>query len=65
ERIEAIGLRPLADINREVLNRLLDPEHGVPPEERAVLRTKLNLEEEKAAPSSPTNAVPAKVSSNK
>jgi hypothetical protein len=41
ERIVAIGLPPLADIDSKMLQRLLDPEQGVSPEERAVLRTKL------------------------
>ena len=40
----------MADIDREILNRLLDPERGVSPQERAVLRTKLGLGEEKALP---------------
>jgi hypothetical protein len=54
ERIQAIGLRPLDEINNEMLNRLLDPEHGVTPEERAVLRTKLGMEKEKVPPAAPT-----------
>jgi len=71
ERTDAIGLRPLADIDREVLNRLLDPERGVSPEERKVLRTKLGLADEKAIPAPPpappagTNAPAGKVSSGK
>ena len=63
ERIKAIGLSPLEDIDREMLNRLLDPENGVSPEERAVLRTKLGLDREKAGPASSTNSAPEKLSS--
>ena len=66
ERTAAIGLPPLDDINREMLNRLLDPERGVSREERDVLRTKLGLEKEKAIPAPPTNAPPEKIlSTNK
>src|SRR5205085_9063968 len=61
ERIEAIGLPPLGDIDREMLNRLLDPERGVSREERDVLRTKLGLDKEKAIPSPTTNAPPEKI----
>jgi hypothetical protein len=65
EREEAIGLRPYEDIQKEVLNRLLDSQNGLPPEERAVLRTRLNLPAEAPVPvaeGSPTNAAPEKVS---
>ena len=71
ERTEAIGLPPLADIDREMLRRLLDPESGVPLEERAVLRTKLGLPAEAPvlpeAPGPPTatNAPPQKISASK
>ena len=71
ERIEAIGLPPLADTDREILNRMLDPEHGVSPQERAILRTKLGLEKEKPVPveqptpSPSTNAPAAKLSASK
>jgi hypothetical protein len=57
-RGEALAISPLDDIQREVVNRMLDPEHGVMPEMRAVLRTKLNLGPEPPAPRSSTNAVP-------
>jgi len=62
ERIKAIGLPPLAEIDREMLIRLLDPEHGVSPEERAVLRTK--LPSNKLPPPPGTNAPPAKISAS-
>ncbi|HLH56300.1 MAG TPA: hypothetical protein VKY92_22115 [Verrucomicrobiae bacterium] len=58
-RGEALAISPLDDIQREVVNRMLDPEHGVMPEMRAVLRTKLNLGPEPPAASASTNAVPS------
>ena len=50
-----VGLPPLADINRTVLNQLLDPKQGMPFAARAVLRTQLRLPPETAS----TNAPPA------
>jgi len=50
ERTAAIGLPPLEDIDREVRDRLLDPQQGLPPEVRAVLRSKLGLGKETAIP---------------
>ncbi len=50
-----VGLPPLADINRMVLNQLLDPKKGLPYAARAVLRTQLRLPPETAS----TNAPPA------
>jgi hypothetical protein len=41
-----IGLPPFEQIDREVLESILDPATGAPPEVRAFLRTKLNLEAE-------------------
>jgi hypothetical protein len=64
ERIKAIPLRPLAEIDKEMLNRLLDPEGGVSPEERAVLRTKLDLGLEDPRSRSSTNTPSAKVSTS-
>ncbi|HKW29027.1 MAG TPA: hypothetical protein VJT54_06810 [Verrucomicrobiae bacterium] len=52
-----VGLPPLADINRTVLNQLLDPKQGLPYAARAVLRTQLRLPTETAS----TNAPPAAV----
>jgi hypothetical protein len=49
ERMQAIGLPPFADIDRDVRQRILDPQNGLPPEARAILRTKLNLPKEEAA----------------
>ena len=62
-RADALAISPLDDIQREVLNRMLDPQDGVPPEMRAVLRTKLNLGPEPASNTSQTNSVPESVSS--
>jgi len=68
-RKDALSIPPLDDIQREVLNRMLDTENGVVPEMRAVLRTKLNLGPEPAS-STPqtdhvtqTNSVPERISS--
>jgi len=62
-REAALGISPVDDIQREVVNRMLDPETGVIPEMRAVLRTKLNLGPEPASPAGATNAVPQSASS--
>jgi hypothetical protein len=59
-----IGLPPFADINRTVLNQLLDPQQGVPFEMRAVLRTQLGLPAETNAPPISTNAIPPAVLSD-
>jgi hypothetical protein len=61
ERVAAIGLRPLPDMNREIRARLLSPDEGLQPEARAILRTKLGLPAEEVAPPGPTgtNAPPA------
>jgi hypothetical protein len=55
--LQRIGLPPFADINRSVLNRLLDPQQGMPFAMRAVIRTQLGLPGE-------TNAPPTTVSTN-
>lgn len=54
---ERIGLPPLEEIQRDVLDRLLDPEKGFLPEIRARLRTELGLPPETIPPA--TNAPPA------
>ena len=58
ERIDALGLRPFEEIDREVLKELLDPQHGLKTEYRLVLRSKLGLpaETRPAAPSEAANA---------
>jgi hypothetical protein len=48
ERQAAIGLPPFADIDRDIRDRMLDPNNGLPAEARAILRTKLGLPAEKA-----------------
>ena len=60
-----IPLPPMRDLKREVIDNLLDPREGLPFELRAVLRTRLGLPAESAAPpaGAPTNAVPT-VSTN-
>jgi hypothetical protein len=59
DRAMAIGLPPFAEIRREVLNRLLDSESGLPlREQRNVLRTKLGLPAETAPVAGATNAPP-------
>jgi hypothetical protein len=52
---EAISMAPLGEIEREVLGQLLDPESGLSPEVKAVLRTKLGLPAETAPAASPAN----------
>jgi hypothetical protein len=61
DRSQAIGLPPLEAIDRDVRNRFLDPETGLNPEARAILRTRLGLPAEPARqPATPdsTNAPP-------
>lgn len=48
-----IGLPPFADINKTVLDHILDPQYGLPYEARAVIESQLGL----------TNAIPPSVSS--
>jgi hypothetical protein len=58
-REQALGLPPVDQIGREILNQILDPVRGASPEMRAVLRTKLGLPAETAPAASPTRAPPA------
>ncbi|HUA38830.1 MAG TPA: hypothetical protein VMA35_10605 [Candidatus Sulfopaludibacter sp.] len=51
-----VGLPPFADINRTVLDQLLDPKQGLPYAARAVLRTQLRLPPESAATHTPPAA---------
>ena len=57
---QRVGIPAFADINRVVLNQLLDPQGGLPFAARAVLRTQLQLPPETASP----NVLPATVSTN-
>ena len=54
---QRIGLPPFADLNRAVLNQLLDPQQGAPYAMRAVIRSQLGMPGE-------TNAPPMTVSTN-
>ena len=68
ERIEAIGLDPIDDMRRRVLDRLLDPDQGLPPVARAALRSKLGMPAETpraakpAGQSASTNTPPQAIS---
>jgi hypothetical protein len=55
--LQRIGLPPFADINRTVLNQLLDPQKGAPYAMRAVIRSQLGMPGE-------TNLPPLTVSTN-
>lgn len=54
ERRDPLRVPPIAQIERDVRGRLLNPTNGLPPEAQAILRTKLNLPSEKA-PTGATN----------
>jgi len=61
-RMAAMSLGPYEDINQKVVVRLLNPESGLLPEYRAILRTRLNIPNETASTNAApvlTNAVPA------
>ena len=58
--IQRIAPPPLAELDRTVLNQLLDPQQGLPYAMRAVLRSQLSLPAEtNAPPPATTNAVEA------
>ena len=61
-RKDALAIAPFDEVKRDVLNRMLDPENGVPQEMRAALRAKLGMEAETTPPSPATNSVPEKLS---
>jgi hypothetical protein len=52
-----VALPPFADLNRTVLNQLLDPKNGMPFAARAELRTQLRLPPETNAPPNSTNVL--------
>jgi hypothetical protein len=54
--LQRIGLPPFADLNRAVLNRLLDPEEGLPYAARAMIRSRLGMPAETSAPAAPATA---------
>ena len=65
--LQRIGLPPFADLNRAVLNQLLDPQQGAPYAMRAVIRSQLGMPGETNVPpmTAATNApAAATVSSN-
>ena len=55
-RSDALKLPSYNEITQHVLDRLLDPQRGLPPQMRAVLRAKYNLGPEPAAAPASTNA---------
>jgi hypothetical protein len=59
------GLPPFADINKFILNQLLDPQHGLPYAARAAIRSQLGMSSEAQASAAglSTNSVPSVVSS--
>jgi hypothetical protein len=59
DRAKAIAVPPVENTEQEILNRLLNPEQGMPFEARAILRTKLRLPPESAPTPATTNAPPA------
>jgi hypothetical protein len=61
-RGEPLAIAPLADIDLEIRNRLLDTERGAPYEIRAAMRYKLGLPPEPAAKPATTNTPTEKVS---
>jgi len=57
--LQRIGLPPFADINRAVLNQLLDPQKGAPFAARAIIRSQLGMPgETNAPPAELTTGVP-------
>ena len=60
DNLRRIGLPPFADINRAVLDRMLDPQQGMPYAARAIVRSQLGMPAEtNAPPVTPTTNAPA------
>ena len=59
-----IELPPFKTLNQEVLNALLDPQHGLPYALRAVIRTQLQLPPESAAPPAVSTNAPSATVTN-
>ena len=58
--VQRIGLPPFADINRAVLDRVLDPQQGMPYAARAIIRSQLGMPAEtNLPPAAATNPAPA------
>jgi hypothetical protein len=53
----AIKLPPFKDIDQVVLERILNPTNGLPPEAQAILRTKLGIAGDKKEPAGGTNQI--------
>jgi hypothetical protein len=60
ERLDAIGLPPFNEIDRDVLFRLMDPARGLRTEARAILRTKLRLPADFGVSKTPEASAPSK-----
>jgi len=56
---DRLSIPPVADIEREVVDRVLDPNEGWPFEVRAVLRANRGMPPENPPAATPTNAPPA------
>lgn len=56
---QRLQIPPVEEIEKDILNRMLDPEHGMPFEMRAALRSRLGLPPEELPPAGSTNAPPA------
>jgi hypothetical protein len=57
--LQRIGLPPFADLNRAVLDRLLDPEEGMPYAARAIVRSQLGMPAETVVTNAPAPVTPA------
>jgi hypothetical protein len=64
ERIGVLGLPPFAELTKKIRDRMLDPEHGLTFEARAVLRSKLGLPAETPPPSAQGTNAPTVRASN-
>jgi hypothetical protein len=64
DRRKAIGLPPLQEVQKEIRDRMLNPETGLPKEYRVVLREKLGMPPEAPTPpGAATNSVTGSISS--
>jgi hypothetical protein len=57
--VQRIGLPPFAELDRSVLNQLLDPQKGLPYAMRVVLRTQLRMTAETNAPPPASSSAPS------
>lgn len=63
-RAEPLKMASLPDIDKEIRDRVLDPQEGAPYEVRAALRYKLGMDPEPPPTAASTNAPPAMTSTN-